>query len=118
MDYLGLGPIIYDSIGKYAPARHVHEQYASLSVESFCSNRKDKVLSSIVTFEDSGISENISIPDLRQNAGSGLDRMQLSPLIGEVRLFAGKTYAEIAAANSLDMNMDSTRFTGWVPPAN
>ena len=62
---LGLGSIAYEPVDAYSKADHAHPEYSSIEISSFCSNRSSKVLCSLVTFEDDGISENVSIPYIR-----------------------------------------------------
>lgn len=112
---LSLGDAIYDSPDKYAASDHVHPQYASLSVESFCSSRRSNVLCSITTFEIDGVSENMSLPDLR-SAVDGPGSLLLGPQIGEIRMFALPSLQRLSAANSLDLDMDSDTFSGWTVP--
>lgn len=117
LNALGLGSIINDPVEKYAKARHFHPQYSKIEVESYCNNRKDKVLSSLVTFEVDGFSENVSIPDaIGRKQLAGAEHLQLAPYVGEMRLFGAYTYKKIFNANRLVTNMDNDMFSGWAIP--
>lgn len=112
---LGLGDIAYDDPALYAKSVHAHPQYQHIEIASFCSNRKDATLCSLVTFESDGASENISIPSVPSLTLDGTKHLQLGPKIGEMRMFAAD-YASIVKANGIVDDMQSDQFSGWICP--
>lgn len=112
---LGLGDIAYDDPLLYAKSVHSHPQYQHIEIESFCSNRKDATLCSLVTLESDGFSENISIPMPPSLTLDGTKYLQLGPKIGEMRMVA-TDYASIIRANSIVDDMQSDQFSGWICP--
>lgn len=113
---LGLGSAAYEDTGAFAAQDHVHPEYSQIEVSSFCDKNSSSVLCSIVTFEDDGYSCNMSLPDTRSATGNGAGSLLLAPQIGEMRMMAVASVEKLSAANSLDMDMESDTFTGWVIP--
>lgn len=113
---LGFGSMVNELSNDYSPAIHFHPEYSSLSVTSYCSNRREQVLCSLVTFEVDGISENVSIPTTAKPAQELAEKLQLAPKIGEMRLFGAASYALLQTVNKIDLDMDSPTFAGWAVP--
>lgn len=113
---LGFGSIVNEMSSDYSPVVHVHPEYSGLSVTSYCSNRRDPTLCSLVTFEDDGFSENVSIPAVAKPTLELAEKLQLAPRIGEMRLFGAQTYESLKNANKLELDMSSPLFSGWAVP--
>ena len=114
---LGLGSIASKLSSDYSQASHAHSEYAGMELKSYCSNRRDDVLCSLVTFELDGFSENVSIPGgVGKPYISGISSTQLAPRIGEMRLFAVSSLKRLQEANDLVLDMSSDEFSGWIQP--